>query len=455
MTIRLLSVAAACAMGLLPAAAASNRPKVHAETLYSFTGGSDGGGSFGGLVQDAQGNLYGTTAAGGLDSCDSPIDAPGCGVVFELTPPVSGHGPWIETVLHTFTGTTGADGDGPLAGLTRDAQGNLFGTTETGGGVPGPCVNGCGIAFELSPPSGGAGAWTETVLYRFGATAADAMFPYAGLVQDARGNLYGTTPDGGANGLGTVYELSPLQGGGWSETILHDFQISDGSGPLAGLLLAKDGSLFGTADLGSAGGRFCRNQGNCGTVFHLTPPAPGRTGWTFAVLFRFPGDGRDGLFPLAALVQDASGRLYGTTNNYGLHDGEEANGTVFRLSPPHTTGGTWALKTLEAFTTDGAYPGASVLPGPGGVLFGTTEQAGTANPDGNGLVFALTPPARRGAGWTVTDLYTFSSAGAGAMPMAGVIADTAGRLYGTTSTGGGATCVGPFCGAVYRVTPAE
>jgi uncharacterized repeat protein (TIGR03803 family) len=442
--------ALAVALAVTPAAAAQPANQHGGETLYRFTGGSDGGGPFGGLVSDGQGNLYGTTAAGGLATCESPIDAPGCGVVFEVSRQPGKPGGWAETVLYTFGG--GSDGNGPLSGLVRDASGNLFGTTEVGGMGTGACAGGCGTVFEVSPPAGGNGAWRETVLYSFGATATDGEFPYGGLIQDAQGNLYGTTPDGGAAGLGTIYEISPQGGGKWTETILHDFRPENGAAPVTNLLLGADGTLFGTALEGFVGGKLCKDLGACGTVFALRPPKAGKSERSFSVLFRFPGNGNDGLYPMSALVIDRQGRLIGTTENFGISHGQQANGTVFRLSPPTQAGQSWTLETLLAFTTVGSYPEAPVLQGPHRVLYGTTLQSGTGI-NGGGLVFALSPPAPGGNTWQETPLFTFSAAGDGAMPVAGVIADSEGRLYGTASTGGGDQCMAPFCGTVFRVTP--
>lgn len=436
-------VAAALFVGV-----SATSPASGADILYGFTGGADGGGPLGGLVSDDQGNLYGTTAAGGLAGCESPVDAPGCGVVFQLTPPANGHGAWQEKVLYTFTG--GADGNGPLAGLVRDANGNLFGTTPAGGATAGECSAGCGVVFEISPPAGGQGAWTETILHRFGAASGDGAFPAGGLALDTQGNLFGTTPAGGSDGLGTVFELSP-QGGGWVETILHNFKRGDGEAPVAGLLLDTDGTLFGAAELGSSGGKFCKSSQDCGTLFSLSPPA-GRAGtWTYTVLFRFPGDGRDGLYPKAPVLKDDQGRLLGTTNNFGLSHGQQANGTVFRLTPPAKSGTAWTLETLFAFTDIGTYPEAPVLLGRHHALFGTTMQSGTGL-RGNGLVFQLSPPAHGGGAWTETPLFSFPAARDGAFPMGALITDSRGRLYGTTSAGG-AACSVPFCGTVYRVAP--
>jgi len=448
--VRLRILGLASLLAISPAALAADPGKDGADILYRFTGGTDGGGPFGGLVRDSLGNLYGTTAAGGVPGCQSPVDAPGCGVVFELSPPASGHGAWTETVLYTFTG--GTDGNGPLAGLTRDSSGNLFGTTEAGGADAGGCALGCGIAFEISPPAAGQTVWTETVLHRFGATSSDGQFPSAAMVEDADGNLYSTTPAGGAAGLGTVFELSPQAGGGWSETILHDFQIGDGSAPIAGLLLDEGGTLYGTGETGSTGGKLCQALDDCGTVFSLSPPSGGQTEWAFSVLFRFPGDDRDGLYPLGTLIKDPEGRLVGTTSNFGTLRGQQTNGTVFRLSPPTQAGQAWKLRTLFYFTTIGSYPNAGVLQGPHHVLYGTTLQAGTGIA-GGGLVYALAPPAPGSTSWQETKLFSFPKPGDGAMPLAGLIADPQGRLYGTASIGGDAPCNVPFCGTVYRVTP--
>jgi uncharacterized repeat protein (TIGR03803 family) len=432
----------------LAAFVVATQPAAGADILYHFSGGADGGGPFGGLVSDDKGNFYGTTAAGGLAGCDSPVDAPGCGVVFRLSPPAGGHGAWQETVLYTFTG--GADGNGPLAGLVRDSAGNLFGTTEAGGVATGECFGGCGVVFEISPPSGGSGAWTETVLHSFGAVAGDGTFPAGELAIDAMGNLFGTTPSGGSDGLGTVFEISP-QGGGWAETILHNFKRGDGEAPVAGLLLETDGTLFGTAELGSSGGKFCKTSIDCGTIFSLSPPAERAAAWTYTVLFRFPATGRDGLYPLATLVKDPQGRLLGTTENFGRSHGQQANGTVFRLSPPAKPGAAWTLATLFAFTDIGSYPQAPVLQGRHHMLYGTTMQAGTGV-HGNGLVFALSPPAGGSGAWQETPLFSFPAIGDGEFPMAGLIANAKGWLYGTASAGG-KNCAVPFCGTVFRVAP--
>jgi uncharacterized repeat protein (TIGR03803 family) len=421
-------------------------PAAGADILYRFTGGPDGGGPFGGLVSDGEGNLYGTTEAGGLAGCTSPLDVPGCGVVFRLSPPEGGHGAWQETVLYTFAG--GADGNGPVASLVRDNNGNLFGTTEEGGIVTSGCSAGCGTVFEISPPAGGSGSWTETVLYRFGINASDGASPTGDLVMDAQGNLFGTTPDGGANGLGTVFELSPQ--GGWSELKLHDFAPADGWLPVAGLLLGSGGTLFGVTEVGINDKPVCIKQHDCGTIFSLSPPSGGGD-WTFSVLFQFPGKGQDGIYPVAKLVEDDKGRLLGTTSTYGISQGTQDLGTVFRLVPPSQSRTKWKLETLDAFATVGANPEGPVLLGRHGVLYGTTAKSGIGL-SGNGLVYALSPPASPGGSWQQTQLFSFAKPGDGAVPMAGLISDAKGLLYGTASQGGG-TCATQYCGTVFRVNP--
>jgi uncharacterized repeat protein (TIGR03803 family) len=206
------------------------------------------------LVLDASGNVYGATSEGAnFTNCGE-----GCGAVFKLAPAASG--PWTETLLYTFNG--GTDGANPIGGLTFDAAGNLYGTTEQGGGA-----NSAGTVFKLTPTS--SGPWTETQLYSF-TGGADGKFPTSALVFDAAGNLYGSTPYGGnehtcdTNGCGVVFELSPTTSGPWTETVLHTFIVGDGDGfTPSGIVRDAGGNLYGTAsDGGSA---------NLGVVFEVTP----------------------------------------------------------------------------------------------------------------------------------------------------------------------------------------
>jgi uncharacterized repeat protein (TIGR03803 family) len=219
------------------------------KVLHRFTGGGDGGLPLAGLIQDQAANLYGTTANGGAASKECPA---GCGTIFKLSPTGT------ETVLHKFSGGDGAS-PGPGVGLIRDAEGNLYGTTEIGGAPSIVCNGGCGTVFKLSPTG------TETILYGF-TGGADGATPYAGLIQDAAGNLYGTTYVGGSSGPGVVFKLSPTG----TETVLHSFTDgADGGLPSAGLVQDAAGNLYGTT--GQGGATTCHPRYGCGVVFRLAP----------------------------------------------------------------------------------------------------------------------------------------------------------------------------------------
>ena len=346
--------------------------------LHAFTGGSDGGSPQAGLIADSEGNLYGTTAYGGASRYG--------GTVFELTPPATAGGAWTETVLYAFTG--GSDGGTPVAGVIADSKGNIYGTASVGGSLslckprwPWHGVAGCGTVFKLSPPATAGGAWTETVLYAF-TGGSDGATPYAGVIADSKGNLYGTTNAGGASNAGTVFELTPpaTAGGAWTETLLHTFMGgSNGGLPQAGVIADSKGNLYGTTAYGGAS--------NAGTVFELTPPATAGGAWTETLLHAFTG-GRDGGFPQAGLIADSKGNLYGTT----AYGGASKIGTVFKLSPPATAGGAWTETVLSSFNySDGANPVASLIVDSEGILYGTTSGGGVSCPYvGCGTVFELT-----------------------------------------------------------------
>jgi uncharacterized repeat protein (TIGR03803 family) len=386
---------------VLAAAAGGSAWAAPAETvLYSFTGGSDGANPLAGLIADSKGNLYGTTAFGGTSG--SVCGAIGCGVVFELSPGGT------ETVLYSFTG--GSDGDNPwTGGLIADSSGNLYGTTIGGG------AQAQGVVFKLSPSG------TETVLYSF-TGGSDGADPFAGLNADGSGNLYGTTISGGLLdcgsgseivGCGVVFKLSP----GGTETVLHSFTGSDGSEPESSLIADSSGNLYGTTGAGgSAGGCHGAVVVGCGVVFKLSP------GGTETVLYPFTG-GSDGAGP-GGLIAGSSGNFYGTTFNGGA----SGNGVVFTLSPSGTE------TVLYSFTggTDGANPVGNLISDSSGNLYGTTIHGGAlgCRDTGCGVVFKLSPSG------TETVLYTFTGGGDGALPQAGLIADSSGNLYGTTYLGG-------------------
>ncbi len=270
--------------------------------LHSFGAGADGQNSTASLIQDAAGNLYGTTVNGGIH---------GAGTLFELTPRVGGG--WSEKTLHSFG--RGTHGQHPYAAVIFDTAGNLYGTTYDGG------IHNLGTVFELIPNADG--GWTELVLRNFG-NGADGQNPTASLIGDAAGNLYGTTLNGGIHGLGTLFELAPRVGGGWSEKTLHSFgQGTDGQHPYAGLILDTVGNFYGAT---YAGGIH-----NLGTVFGLSPSPEG--GWIPEVLHSF-GNGADGQNPGGSLIWDAAGNLYGTTSAGGNYPcGSDGCGTVFEITP--------------------------------------------------------------------------------------------------------------------------
>src|SRR5216684_956967 len=225
---------------------------------------ADGVYPYGGLIMDASGNLYGTTNGGGAND-GSQV---GPGVVFELTPDATGTA-WTETVLHSFFCSNCADGANPAPGLIMDGAGNLYGTTTTGGATGG------GTVFQLTPSDTG---WSETVLYSFCSQTrcADGLYPYGDLIMDEAGNLYGKTWRGGSGTQlisGVAFELTPdSTGTAWTETVLYNFcsqsNCADGGGPFAGLLMDASGNLYGTTNVGGNFNNKCAVQG-CGTVFAL------------------------------------------------------------------------------------------------------------------------------------------------------------------------------------------
>jgi uncharacterized repeat protein (TIGR03803 family) len=358
--------------------------------LYAFTGGSDGGYPGGGLIFDAQGALYGTAQQGGSGNL---------GVVLKLTPPASGAGPWTETVLYSFTG--GSGGWSPSGGLIFDAQGALYGTAIFGGTTGGACYNaGCGVVFKLTPPASGAGPWTETVLHAF--TGSDGSQPYSTLIFDAEGALYGTTSLGGTcaaekGGCGVVFKLTPPSSGAgpWTETVLYSFTGgSDGLWPASRLIFDAEGALYGAASAGGVVSGPPNLLGN-GVVFKLTPPTSGAGPWTESVLYAFPG-GSDGAGPMQGVIFDAKGALYGATAGGGVTATCNGGcGVAFKLTPPSSGAGPWTETVLESFRgADGYYPRTGLIMDAKGALFGTTTSGGSSlgvckHLHGCGVVFEL------------------------------------------------------------------
>jgi len=396
--------------------------------LYSFRGSpNDGAFPFGGLTIDDAGNLYGSTTGGtNFHACDY-----GCGTIFKLSPSSSG---WTETILYAFSGAP--DGSVPNGTLVFDSAGNLYGTTEFGGD------SFSGIVFELSPSAGG--VWTEKVLYDFTGND-DGAYPYAGLLFDSTGNLYGTTLYGGdlgcesennIPGCGVAFELTSNGNGTWTEDVLHAFTLNDGAFPSGSLVFDPAGSLYGTTTNGP--GVACYE--GCGTVFRLTPHADGP--WTESILYNFEG-GSDGVEPVAGLVLDGAGNLYGTTEYGGGSDSCRGGcGTVFKLTKSKHN---WTEKVIHRFSVpahgrnDGVQPMSSLFLDKAGNLYGTAVVGGDQSCYdfvGCGTVFELRPASD--GKWTPRLLYAFTTGRLGANPVAGVISDSAGNLYGTAQDGGAA-----------------
>jgi uncharacterized repeat protein (TIGR03803 family) len=320
------------------------------------------------------------------------------------------------TVIHKFTGSP--DGGFPNGGVIVDSKGNIYGTTSEGG--TGSCDGGCGTVYKFSPSG------KETILYSFTGANGDGKYPQGELVRDSAGNLYGTTSGGGTSGTacdgygcGTVFKLNAAG----QETVLYNFSGGvDGATPEAGVVRDSAGNLYGTTKLGGAYG--------WGTVFTVDESG------TETVLHSFDGANGDGGDPVAGLILDSAGMLFGTTQGGGILNShcipglEIGCGTVFQVS---TAG---AESVLYEFTgySDGNTPSGNVARDSEGNLYGTSQPQPT--PVGYGTIFELD-----GAG-KFTVLHTFTGGEGGADPFAGLIRDLAGNLCGTTYQGGsgGSTC---------------
>lgn len=394
-------------------------------TLYTFTGGLDGTQPSGNLVLDASGNLYGTTTYAGTAGC---LNGFGCGTIFELT---RDRDIWTEHTIYNFAGS--GDGSNPMSGLLLDDKGNLYGTTTYGGS--GTCLYysqnyGCGTVFELSPSNGG---WKESILYDFQG-GSDGLEPTANLIFDKTGNLYGTASYGGIGGCqglggeigcGVVFQLSPSNGG-WRETVLHRFNSLDADGqiPYAPLQFDSSENLYGTTFFGGNSGY--------GTVFAVNHS---NGNWSENVLYSFCAQGgycSDGRGPYGGVAFDAAGRLYGTTL-YG--DGTKYNdpigrGVVFELARSQIGWTESVIHNFQGGKSDGGFPNAGVTIDRDGDLFGTT--IGGAEHKG-GEVFRLRHSA---SGWKEIQRYSLLPSDSGSEPLGAVVFDSGGNLFTTASEAG-------------------
>jgi len=387
--------------------------------LYSFVGSPNDGAQpweiGGALVRDASGNLYGSTNAGGNAVCQGVPYQPG--TVFEL----SGS---TESVLFNFSDAhCGLDvGISPSGALAMDSAGNLYGITQEGG------PSDCGTVFKLSNSG-------YTVLYSFG--CAEGGYPYAGVILDRQGNIYGTTAFGGTYGYGIVYEINSQ--GGFS--VLYTFTGgADGGKPYGGLAMDLVGNLYGMTYVGGAS--------QDGVVFELSRS---EGGWTETVLHNFAGGSNDGQNPrFASLTLATSGPL---TTIYGVTElgGSTNNGIAFKMARGRNG---YTFTPLHSFTRtngDGGLPRGTLLLR-NGKLYGTTSAGGNSNDWGT--VFELSPGSSPFGGWQETILYNFTGGADGGTPIAGLVADSNGVLYGAARDAGivNNSC-SSGCGVVFKVQP--
>lgn len=378
-------------------------------TLHDFTGGPDGSGPQAGVALDRAGNVYGVTPYGGSRMGDC-VALGGCGVVYRAAPR---NGAWTFTPLHIFRG--GDDGAEPWSTVTVGPDGALYGTTLIGGG-PG-CSNSCGTVFRLAPSAQfchmALCPWTETIIYRFANDPNGLGLPFAGVIFDAAGNLYGIT-GGSANGGGAVFKLTPT-GGSWTLSVLYNLQsATDGTLSMGTLAMDAAGNLYGTTTFGGANGD--------GTVFELVRSG---AGYTFNLLYTFTGR-NDGGDPEAGVVLDAAGNIFGDTA-YG--------GGVFELT---RSGSGWNYSVIVPFL-GGVEPPISL--DSAGNIYGTGNADGS---HGLGSVFKLT---YSNGVWTHNIIYSFGGGDDGVLPLSSVAFDSNGNMYGTTNYGGSGH------GTVWQLTP--
>jgi uncharacterized repeat protein (TIGR03803 family) len=399
-----------CIAFLICVTAAVALPAQTFTTLVTFEGSNGSSPEYGSLIQAQGGRLFGTTYNGGSPECPPPY---GCGIVFAMK--LDGK----LTPLSNFSG----GGALPAAGLFQRGDGEFYGTTQYGGS------NNSGTVFKMTPEG------TETALYSFNLNQSGG-YPLGALVRDENGDFYGTTSSGGAAGqntdTGTVFKITP-EG---DLTTLSSFCSADpgcdanGYSPIAGLVLATDGDLYGTT--GS-------------TFFKITPAGK------LTVVYTFCGDPNsscaiDGWDASGGVVQANDGDFYGVATFGGAY----GDGTVFKITPEGK------LTTLHSFNgTDGDMPTGTLIQASDGNFYGTTQYGG-ANPicDGctqaAGTIFKVTPDG------SFTSLYSFCAATNctdGENPWAGLLQDTDGNFYGTTNQGGDPGCFayGTGCGTIFRL----
>jgi uncharacterized repeat protein (TIGR03803 family) len=371
------------------------------ETLHHF-GDNPASRPISNLAIDSRGNIYGA-GGGGKNAA----------TVWEVSP-ATGHPAWTFKVL--WNATNPQDGTNASGGVMRDHRGNLFGTAKDGG-------SGCGAVFEIHKR---AETWQHKTLWTFNGGATDGCNPSAALVMDSSGAVYGNTYDGGPDNDGTVFKLTPPAKGSykWTESILWNFDGTDGAEESTQMNFDTAGNLYGTSLTGGPGG--------FGTAWELSPPAQGKTAWTLQVIWT-----HDELPCFIAtngpMVMDKKGNLFGSCQSGGAN----FDGSVFELTPPAVPGNPWTETTIYNVPNGNVYPTSGLALGKDGVLVGASYST----------IYELLPPARGQTQWSERTLWTFDG-GDGINPASPPLLLRDGNIFGTALYGGSRNY-----GTVWKLTP--
>lgn len=418
-----------CIAALFCIATAVASPAQTFDSLVSFDVTNGAKPWFVNLVQGADGNLYGTTTAGGKNTgCG---DLYGCGTIFRMTSAGK-----LTTLYNFCSQASCSDGWEPMGSLVQGANGNFYGTTPTSSfSIHNICELQCGTIFEITP----SGKLTNLYTFCSQPNCADGYFVSQALSQGADGNFYGTTFHGGANGAGTVFKITPTG----TLTTLYNFcsqaNCADGVGPRVPPVQATNGYLYGSTTLG--GGNNCDNDDlGCGTLYAITPAGK------LTTLVRFSPDRPGGP---SALIQAADGDLYGTTpSGVGNSCTFGCEGTVFKVTPTGKLTYLYTFCDSGGYCLDGSMPMAGVTQGSDGNFYGTTSSGG--NSGVYGTAFKMSPAG------DLTTLYFFCSQSGcpdGFSPSGGLVQGTNGSFYGDTYYGGdNSDCGGLACGTLFSLS---